>query len=311
MTKNNKKKRNLILSIIVIVILLVGIFILNRETRFLDPVQYSLAQLFTNDLAYGSRAKSVLVVNMDDDEIFASRNESRKILPASLSKLFVIDYALTQVDLWDEVSVTSEVLNEVKSGSSVAWLYARNYYVHDLIVAMLVPSGNDATYALANHVGALNSSDSESTAKENIEIFTQNLNSYLQENGYNDTKINDPTGYDSAAYTTALDLKRVSKNLLENDWFRDIVSSSSYTVRVADDITQTWENTNKYLHEDSEYYNENVIGVKTGSFDGENNLIVLYKHNGEEYLICSLGSMSDLARYEDMNHILNAIDSEN
>ena len=98
--------------------------------------------------------------------------------------------------------------------------------------------------------------------------------------------------------------------MLENDWFRDIVSSSSYTVRVSDDITQTWENTNEYLHEDSEFYNENVIGMKTGSLDGEYNLIVLYKHNGKEFLICSLGSKSNFARYEDMNHILTALANE-
>ena len=102
-------------------------------------------------------------------------------------------------------------------------------------------------------------------------------------------------------------MKAVVKKLLENQWFREIVSQTSYTATLPDGVTQTWKNTNTFLDPSSEYYNENVIGVKTGSLSDDYNLVVLYKMHGKEFLICSLGSQSDSSRYDDVNYILKTI----
>ena len=101
-----------------------------------------------------------------------------------------------------------------------------------------------------------------------------------------------------------------------NDFFRsnaffigrDIVSKSNYTATLPDGSTQTWRNTNTFLDQTSEYYNENVKGIKTGSLSNDYNLVVLYQQHGKEFLICSLGSQSDSSRYDDVNYILKTID---
>ena len=67
-------------------------------------------------------------------------------------------------------------------------------------------------------------------------------------------------------------------------------------------------NTNTFLDQTSEYYNENVKGIKTGSLSNDYNLVVLYQQHGKEFLICSLGSQSDSSRYDDVNYILKTID---
>ena len=194
-----------------------------------------------------------------------------------------------------------------KEGSSVANIKEQNYYVHNLFAAMLVPSGNDASYALADYCGGILSPEAE-TSQERINIFMQNLNSHLQENGYKNTILYDPSGFDTEARTTVLDLKKIVKELLEFQWFREIVSQSSYSATLPDGTTQTWKNTNTFLDPSSEYYNENVMGVKTGSLSDDYNLVVLYKMHGKEFLICSLGSQSDSSRYDDVNYILKTID---
>ena len=135
----------------------------------------------------------------------------------------------------------------------------------------------------------------------------KNLNTYMQNQGYKDTVLYDPSGFDTGARTTVVDLKAVVKKLLENQWFREIVSQTSYTATLPDGVTQTWKNTNTFLDPSSEYYNENVIGVKTGSLSDDYNLVVLYKMHGKEFLICSLGSQSDSSRYDDVNYILKTI----
>ena len=130
----------------------------------------------------------------------------------------------------------------------------------------------------------------------------------MQEKGYSNTILYDPSGYDIDALTNVLDLNAVVNQLLEYQWFRDIVSQSSYIATLPDGSTQTWKNTNTFLDPNSEYYNENVIGVKTGSLSDDYNLVVLYKKYNKEFLICSLGSQSDSSRYDDVTYILHTID---
>ena len=96
--------------------------------------------------------------------------------------------------------------------------------------------------------------------------------------------------------------------LLEYSWFREIVSQNTYTATLPDGSTQTWQNTNTFPDPASEYYNENVCGIKTGSLSDDYNLIVLYRQHNKEFLICSLGSQSDTSRYDDVDFILKTID---
>lgn len=144
--------------------------------------------------------------------------------------------------------------------------------------------------------------------EQRINVFMEHLNNYLQNQGYENTILYDPSGYDVNALTTVSDLKSVSTHLLEKQWFRDIVSKSNYTATLPDGSTQTWRNTNTFLDQTSEYYNENVKGIKTGSLSNDYNLVVLYQQHGKEFLICSLGSQSDSSRYDDVNYILKTID---
>lgn len=172
---------------------------------------------------------------------------------------------------------------------------------------MLVPSGNDASYVLADYCDGILSPEMK-TSKERIDIFMKNLNTYMQNHGYQDTVLYDPSGFDTEAKTTVTDLTTVVKKLLEKQWFREIVSQTSYTATLPDGTTHTWRNTNTFLDPSSEYYNENVIGVKTGSLSDDYNLVVLYKKHDKEFLICSPGSQSDSSRYDDVNYILKTID---
>jgi len=177
----------------------------------------------------------------------------------------------------------------------------------DVLVLDECTSGNDAAYVVADYCGGIISKEAKNS-KKRINVFMNKLNEYLKEEGYNDTKLYDPSGYDPKAQTTVSDLSKVVKKLLKYQWFRDIVSKTSYTAILPNKSKQTWKNTNVFLDPTSEYYNENVLGVKTGSLSNDYNLIVLYKKHGKEFLICNLGSKSDVSRYNDVNYILKTID---
>ena len=308
--KRRKKKRYSMRLICCLVIMVAGMvfipWIMNPENfrEEKNKINSFLYRTFEKD---SYNAKSLIMVDCSNDSVFISKRENEQQLPASLAKLFVIEYAYTLSDLDSLVKVNQEALTFVKQGSSVAEIRSTDYYFKDLLAAMLVPSGNDAAYVVADYCGGILSPEAK-TSQERIELFMGCLNQHLRECGYKDTVLYDPSGYDMEAHATVLDIKKATDHLLENQWFRDIVSQHIYTATLPDGSTQTWENTNEFLDPASEYYNERITGVKTGSLADDYNLVVLYQQHGKEFLICSLGSQSDTSRYDDVNYIIKTID---
>lgn len=100
-------------------------------------------------------AKSLILVDLSNDNIFISKRENEQQLPASLAKLFVIEYAATLADLDSIVPANYEAIQLTKPGSSVANIDAKKYFLHNLFAAMLVPSGNDAAYVVADYCGSI------------------------------------------------------------------------------------------------------------------------------------------------------------
>lgn len=195
---------------------------------------------------------------------------------ASLAKLFAIDYALGKVDLEDIVEVNQEVLELVPAGSSLANLYAGEYTVKQIMEAMLVPSGNDAAYALAYHI-AKNELDEGYTATEYIDYFMTELSEYLIEEGYSKTNLyNDPSGASMQADSHLDDINRVALKLLNYDFVKECIGKSEFSIQTPQGEF-TWKNTNEFLDENSPYYNANVKGMKTGTMASSYNIVVLYE----------------------------------
>lgn len=281
---------------------------------FLFLLMFSLAGLYLLSWIKNPEnfydAKALLLTDRSNGEVFLSKREEEPELPASLAKLFVVEYAAEIAAPDAIVSANWEAISMTKQGSSVAWIQEREYFLHNLFAAMLVPSGNDAAYVVADYCGGILSPQSKTT-QERIQVFMNCLNTHLQEQGYKKTVLYDPSGYDQGAVTTASDLAAVTERLLEYQWFRDMVSQNIYTAALPDGSTVNWQNTNDFLNPSSEYYHENVLGIKTGSMSDHYSLILLYQQHGKEFLICSLGSKSDASRYEDVIQVLKTIDESN
>lgn len=264
-------------------------------------------QNWTAGQSYGG--KSLLVVDRSCNEVVRAKRADKRCVPASLAKLFVIEYATTLAELDDVVNVSEEALALTKPESSVAGLEARPYYLRDLFAAMLIPSGNDAAYAVADYCGGLLKPEAQ-PGQQRVDVFMEHLRPYLYQQGYEDTVLYDPSGFDAAAYTTAEDLCAVTERLLEYEWVREMVGQLWYAAELPDGSIQLWKNTNLFLEPTSEFYNEHVTGIKTGSLPQNYHLLVLYEKNGREFLICSLGAFSDTGRYEAVSDVLKTVDED-
>lgn len=125
-------------------------------------------------------------------------------------------------------------------------------------------------------------------SQERINAFMEHLNDYLQEQGYDDTVLYDPSGFDTEARTTALDLKKVVESLLEYQWFRDIVSKVPTKRHCLMKVRRCGKIQMLFLTQHQTIIMEMLRG-KTGSLSDDYNLVVLYQQHGKEFLICSLG----------------------
>ena len=98
-------------------------------------------------------AKYAFSLNLDKEVILFEKNSDEEIAPASTAKLLTAITALDYCDLEDVVTIGEEVWL-VALDSSRAWIDPGNQFtIKQLLHAMLLPSGNDAAYALAIYAG--------------------------------------------------------------------------------------------------------------------------------------------------------------
>lgn len=305
--KSRWKFELVVLAVITLALILLTVS--GQTTKLINYGREIFGQQHRDSL--GFYGDSLAVFDLSDDDMFESKRPDALAMPASLAKLFVIEYANSLVKLDEKVQVANEVLALVKPESSVAGLRANEVYkVSDLYAAMLVPSGNDAAYTLADYLGKKLAPNAK-TVRARQQAFLSGLRNFCQKNGYPNTEIHDPSGYDFQGKTTAVEVKKATVKLLRLDWFKKIVKSSSYQVKIPSGETKIWKNTNLYLQPDSGYYKPGVLGVKTGSLGKDYNLVIYYQIKGKDFLIVSLGSQSDMSRYEDVNYVLQRIDNSN
>lgn len=313
MKKNNKGKKFLTMGFILLLILL-GIFGLFKNKILESRVYKNLYDkvdfiVNTKDVKVPEDTLAFSVYDLDEGRYLFY--EGGKQLPsvASLSKLFAIDYAMTKVKLDDKIEISDELLDLVPEGSSLADLRSGEYTVKQIIQAMLVPSGNDAAYALAYNIGKKELGDGYST-KEYVEYFVKNLKDYLVKEGYTNTDLFEPSGFSTQAYTDLDDINRVSLKLLAYDFVRECAGESSFTIHTSQGDF-TWKNTNEFLDRGSLYYNKYIKGLKTGTMAESYNLIALYEKDGKRYLITCLAAKSDKDRYQSVQAAINTIIEKN
>lgn len=308
--KNRLKKIFIIFTAIIIFVTILSVSLYKTgiyRFDFLKDIYKKIDfKLNSNDLKIPRDALSFSVYDIEKGEYLFYEGENQQPTVASLAKMFNIDYILQKEDLDEIIYVNQEVLDFVPTGSSVANLSVGEYKLKQLIEGMLVPSGNDASYAIAYHIAKKELGDGYSVS-EYISHFMKGLNKYLIDEGYSKTKLyDDPSGFSMQAESNLDDINRVALKLLKNDFVRNCIDKPYFSIETKQGKI-TWENTNKFLSEKSPYYNNNIKGIKTGTMASSYNIVVLYKNDGKLYLITCLAALSDAGRYKAVQSAINTI----
>lgn len=190
-------------------------------------------------------AKSAVLLCVDSGQIIFEYNGYEKLPMASTTKIMTALIAIENLPMDQVITVGKEVLNI--EGTSLGLRPGDKIAVYDLLVGLMLSSGNDAAQAIA--VGVCG----------NSEDFISLMNKKAVEIGMLDSSFATASGLDAEKhYSTAYDMAILTKAALKNDIFVDIVSQ--YTATIEINGKKIWlKNHNRLLNS----YN-GMIGVKTG-----------------------------------------------
>jgi D-alanyl-D-alanine carboxypeptidase len=194
-------------------------------------------------------------------------NERRPM--ASVTKVMTAMIVLDEADL-DEL-VTVPAVATSSRGSTAGLVAGEQWTVYDLLVAMLVRSGNDAAMTLAWHVG-----------DGSIDAFVEKMNDRAAELEMGDTRFANPNGLDHAEhFSTADDLVTMTVASLEYPDIQQIARIK--TIKMPEDPTgktRQINNTNRLL---GAY--PGVVGLKTGDTPFANKVLVGVTERGPRRIV--------------------------
>ena len=247
--------------------------------------------------------------NAETVKCLYSKASDERIYPASLTKIVTACTALKYVSA-DSVFKVGTELHLVPEGSSLCLIQqGHRLKLRDLLTGMLMCSGNDAAYTVAVNIAKVVSGNRNMTDSQSVEYFCFLMNNLASDIGAKDSNFTNPDGWDSEMqYSTIHDLALISSYAMQIEEIRNIVSMQKKYVLFESGENITWNNTNKLLDPESDYYLSQAIGLKTGTTEKAGNcLIAVLNVNNKEYISVITGCDSDNSRYETVHQLIKLI----
>jgi len=234
-------------------------------------------------------AEAALVVNFKTGNILYEKNSTKKIFPASTTKMLTAIVAIENIDDYSEVVKISKNASG-RNHSAFSFSKGDEISLMDLLKASLICSHNNATVALAEYVCG------------NVEDFVKMMNLKAKEIGAVNSNSENTNGLDSEYpdhKTTACDLALIAKYCLSNNLFKQIVNTQKDYIYINGKEIEI-KNTNDLLSYDY------ISGVKTGYTENAGFCIVLYSDKNDlELVTVVLGCSSVEDRKNDSMRLLN------
>ncbi|MDZ4689609.1 MAG: peptidoglycan-binding protein, partial [Planctomycetaceae bacterium] len=225
---------------------------------------------------------------------------------ASTTKIMTAYLALNAMQatptLADEV-VTFSVAADLTPGSTSEIRAGEKLPLKELMYGLMLPSGNDASVAIAELLGSRFAPPDGKNEAPPLERFVAEMNRTAQALGMSQTKYVNPHGLTHSEHkSTVNDQFKLACAALKLPLFRDLIQTARKDGVVTGpggyQRTIVWTNTNKLLQMDG------FAGVKTGTTSAAGACLVsLGSRDGKEAVCVVLGSTSSDARYVDTRNL--------
>ncbi len=263
---------------------------------FLCPIIGDAKEIYTyleteniNELT-NIKANHILLINRNDNKILYEKNSEQEIAIASLTKIMTALVTILQTENLDEtIQLTEEAFLGIDGYMEAGFKIGESVTIRDLLYGTLLPSGVEASQALALHTSG------------SIENFVSSMNHLANILEMNHTHFSNPVGRDADNHSTLEDLSKLLLFALQNDTFYEIYTTKEYT-------TTNGLNLKSTLFSASSKYNLDTKFIK-GSKSGYTKkaglcLSSIAEKNGTEFLLLVADSL-----YENgfPNHVIDSM----
>lgn len=254
------------------------------------------------------RSEYAIVYDIQADEVLYAKNADQQCFPASTTKI------LTSAVILDNVSedfqfIAGDELDFVHPESSLAFLNKGSILdLPTMIDAIMLPSGNDASYVAAANVGRVIAGNDMITTEKAVQIFVDEMNRAAMYIGAENTHFTAPDGFhDDNHYTTVLDMLKITLYARQKPLLMQSAGKANTYATFISGEEISWENSNKLLHEYSDCYYMYANGLKTGMTDQSGYCVVATAERFEHDVVCIVfGSESSDIRWNDTIALLDA-----
>lgn len=262
----------------------------------------------------GIDSKNIFFSVYDNNEniIYKIGKDGENLVPASIAKIYTLVYVLDILKDYDKnkkVKAGNEIELNSTDASSAGLIKGKEYTINDLISSAVIISAGDSVYTLTKiaynfergieiNTDILKNNSTKDEKSKIVSDISEHITKYLEEKVKlsADTKITDPTGILNTSKTTYKDMYILMKYIYSNrDKMKEIISNAETAeMQISGEFLsgrgQKLTNTNPFLNKKSSWYEDGVIGLKTGTLRGWNNLFSIFKkNNGNYYGIITVG----------------------
>ena len=236
---------------------------------------------------YRVSAKAALVMEIDTERKLYAKDITRKILPASTTKLLTAILVLEKLRLDDYVTISPRAAAALPSKINAE--AGDKFRVRDLLYAVLLNSANDAAVALAE------------AAAGSVEQFVAMMNARAVQIGAHSTLFANPHGLpedDDPQYSTAYDMALIFREALKNSFFREVIQQRYKKIVSQNGKSILLRSHNKCLFKS---WRKDVYG-KTGYTRAAQSCFVGYfEQKGKVFIVAVFGCQR---RWDDIKYLV-------
>ena len=270
------------------------------------PTPEPLAELLPSD-ANGTpivSCKAWAVADARTGKIIAGDRQDVPLDIASTTKMMTV--LLIAKEIQNDPSVLEESISfsiraDQTIGSSASVRAGESIRLKDALYGLMLPSGNDASVALAEWYGLRKGAAERKL--DPLKLFIDAMNEQATELKMNQSTFRNTHGLTHPEHkSSCADLITLARELMKFPLIMEIVQTRQYscTVKGPEGYTRrlSWTNTNQLLDR------QGYLGFKTGTTDAAGACLVsLSRIEDNETIVVVLGSSGSAARYSDSRNL--------
>lgn len=231
------------------------------------------------------------VIDADTGRLLEGYNENVRLPIASLTKIWTALTFIESGTAFGEVAISPQAASA--EGSSIYLQQGVPVDAEALLYGLMLRSGNDAAYALAEHAGG------------SLEGFVDLMNGKALLYGLNNTIFVNPSGlHDERHLSTAYETALMLAYAMGNDKFREIATAKNHVYQGKEQV-YSWRNKHRLIHSEP-----TAIAGKTGFTKVAGRTLATYfEKDGKNIIVVTLNDGDDWNTHRNLaNKVFSSFD---